>query len=59
MPQLPLTMQLQPIYELQANGQTLLRVTAEVPVWAPRPALPTSWLRSAIALAIRRWFASR
>lgn len=44
------------LYRAEVNGNPILRVSAEVPEWAPHPGLKPSWLRWMLAMAMRRYF---
>lgn len=45
------------LYRAECNGKPVLRVSAEVPAWAPRPQLPSRpWLRWVLASALQRWW---
>ncbi len=44
------------LYRAEVNGQPVLRVSAEVPAWAPHPSINPPWLRWMLAMAIRRYF---
>jgi hypothetical protein len=45
------------VYELRADGQTILAVEIDTVSWLPvRPRLRTGWLRFLISSALRRHF---
>lgn len=48
-----ITMNLREIYRLDANGETLVRVSAEVPPAIPKVKLEERWLRGIIDRALQ------
>lgn len=44
------------VYELRANGQSILTVEIEHAAWLPRPRLRVGWLRYLISTALQRHF---
>jgi len=43
------------IYRLEANGEVLCTVAAEVPQWIPAVEIPPVWVRNLVRLAINAW----
>lgn len=44
------------LYRAEFNGKPVLRVSAEVPAWAPCPQLHRPWLRWVLAGALQRFW---
>lgn len=52
-------MDIREVYRLEANGEILCLVTAEVPTFVPAVTLETPWIKLFVTQAVSSWFNRR